>query len=53
MENLFLPVQIINLEELKKLINQADNQIDQLKDTLEKIENFKAQVVFLSKDQQL
>lgn len=53
MNNLFLPVQIINLEELKKLINQADNQIDQLKDTLEKIENFKAQVVFLSKDQQL
>lgn len=53
MNNLFLPVQIINMEELKKLINQADNQIDQLKDTLEKIENFKAQVVFLSKDQLL
>ncbi|NQE04172.1 AsnC family transcriptional regulator, partial [Enterococcus gallinarum] len=38
MDKLFIPVEITNMEELKKLINRAGYQIDQLKDTLEKIE---------------
>lgn len=53
MNNSFLQIELQNLDELKKLINEAEHQIDQLKGTLENIENFKARVVFLSKDQQL
>ncbi|MDT2715175.1 hypothetical protein P7E12_13395 [Enterococcus gallinarum] len=49
MDKLFIPVEITNMEELKKLINRAGYQIDQLKDTLEKIEKFKAQAVFCPK----
>ncbi|MFS1086524.1 hypothetical protein ACFC90_07515 [Enterococcus casseliflavus] len=35
---------VANLEELKELINQAQNQIDQFNETLEKIKTFKIQV---------
>lgn len=35
---------ISNIEELKTLINQAEDQIDQLKKTLKEIDNFKIQV---------
>ncbi|MGM0258244.1 hypothetical protein [Enterococcus sp. AZ102] len=48
MENSYKKIEvklsISNIEELKKLINQAEDQIDQLKKTLEKIDNFKIRV---------
>lgn len=48
MENSYKKIEvklsISNIEELKKLINQAEDQIDQLKTTLEKIDNFKIRV---------
>ncbi len=33
-----------NIEELKKLIDKANDQVDQLKKTLEEIESFRIQV---------
>lgn len=45
MNDLFLTIEVRNLSELKKLINQAECQIDQLNETLQKIENFTIQAV--------
>ncbi len=37
-------IKIENVEELKKLIDKANDQVDQLKKTLEEIEIFRIQV---------
>lgn len=37
-------IKIENVEELKKLIDKANDQVDQLKKTLEEIESFRIQV---------
>lgn len=37
-------IKIENIEELKKLIDKANEQVEQLKNTLEEIENFRIQV---------
>ena len=37
-------IKIENVEELKKLIDKANDQVEQLKNTLEEIENFRIQV---------
>ncbi len=37
-------IKIENVEELKKLIDKANEQVEQLKNTLEEIENFRIQV---------
>ena len=37
-------IKIENVEELKKLIGKANEQVEQLKNTLEEIENFRIQV---------
>ncbi|WP_368251195.1 hypothetical protein [Enterococcus sp. 2201sp1_2201st1_B8_2201SCRN_220225] len=45
MINKNVDVEITNIDELKKLIALAQSQSNQLKETLDKIENFKIQVV--------
>ncbi|MDT2597111.1 hypothetical protein P7D52_13355 [Enterococcus dongliensis] len=39
-----IQIKVSNMDELQKLINQAQDQIDQLQETLRKIEQFKVQV---------
>ncbi|WP_285122316.1 hypothetical protein [Lactococcus petauri] len=45
MEELKVEIEFKNVDELKKLLQSAINQIEQLESTLDKISKFKIQVV--------
>lgn len=45
MEELQVEIEFKNIDELKKLLQSAINQIEQLESTLDKISKFKIQVV--------
>lgn len=45
MKEIKVETEFKNIDELKKLLQSAINQIEQLEDTLDKIANFKIQVV--------
>lgn len=45
MEELQVEIEFKNVDELKKLLQSAINQIEQLESTLDKISKFKIQVV--------
>ncbi|MFK4962596.1 MULTISPECIES: hypothetical protein [Lactococcus] len=45
MEELQVEIEFKNVDELKKLLQSAINQIEQLEGTLDKISKFKIQVV--------
>lgn len=45
MSNISIEIQAEGFDELKKLLNKALNQVDQLEDTLTKIKEIKIEVV--------